>query len=855
LTVSDFEVGHSISGISVYGGDLDTIINGASSATLTSTATNSFSGSYTTANGLGIDPNGTVNVTYYLEELAFMSGGSVDLTAPITFTGSSSADTLTGLDGRADTIYGMDGNDTISGYGGNDTIVGGSESDNLNGGTGDDAYVVAAGWGSDTINESLSSGTDTIHFTGIDPSDIRIYTDASNGKLHLASISDPTNTIAVTAGVTGNNTWESTAGLYVEQVTFDDANNTVWDLTGALTITGSSAAESLYGTAYNDTISGLGGNDTIYGNAGNDTIIGGAGADNLNGGPGNDTYVVAAGWGSDTINESLSSGTDTIHFTGIDPSDIRIYTDASNGKLHLTSISDPTNTIAVTAAVTGNNTWESTAGLYVEQVTFDDANNTVWDLTGGLTITGTSGAESLYGTAYNDTINGLGGNDTIYGNAGNDTITGGAGADALNGGPGNDTYVVAAGWGSDTINESLSSGTDTIHFTGIDPSDIRIYTDASNGKLHLTSISDPTNTIAVTAAVTGNNTWESTAGLYVEQVTFDDANNTVWDLTGALTITGTSGAESLYGTAYNDTISGLGGNDTIYGNAGNDTITGGAGTDSLTGGPGDDTYVVAAGWGSDTITETSSGGADTIHFTGIDPSDIRIYTDASNGTLHLTSISDSTNTIAVTAGITGNNTYESTAGQRVEQVTFDDANNTVWDLTGGLNITGTSSGQSLYGTAYNDTINGMGGADTLYGNAGDDALYGGSGNDGLHGGPGNDVLQGNGGTDNLYGDAGADTFMFKAASAFSASVNIQDFSTSAGDKIDIKDVISGYDPATMAITDWVQITTSGSNSILKVDTDGTGSGHTWQQIATIVGVTGLTDEAALVASGNLVVHA
>jgi hypothetical protein len=32
-------------------------------------------------------------------------------------------------------------------------------------------------------------------------------------------------------------------------------------------------------------------------------------------------------------------------------------------------------------------------------------------------------------------------------------------------------------------------------------------------------------------------------------------------------------------------------------------------------------------------------------------------------------------------------------------------------------------------------------------------------------------------------------------------------------------------------------------------------GHTWQQIATIIGVTGLTDEAALVASGNLVVHA
>jgi hypothetical protein len=82
---------------------------------------------------------------------------------------------------------------------------------------------------------------------------------------------------------------------------------------------------------------------------------------------------------------------------------------------------------------------------------------------------------------------------------------------------------------------------------------------------------------------------------------------------------------------------------------------------------------------------------------------------------------------------------------------------------------------------------------------------------------------------------------------------VQDFSTSQGDKIDIKDLLSGYDPVHDAITDFVQITTSGSDSILKVDTDGTGTGATWQQIATIVGVTGLTDEAALVSSGNLVV--
>lgn len=54
-----------------------------------------------------------------------------------------------------------------------------------------------------------------------------------------------------------------------------------------------------------------------------------------------------------------------------------------------------------------------------------------------------------------------------------------------------------------------------------------------------------------------------------------------------------------------------------------------------------------------------------------------------------------------------------------------------------------------------------------------------------------------------------------------------------------------------AITDFVQITTSGSHSILSIDADG--GANSFVQIASIIGVTGLTDEAALVSSGNLVV--
>ena len=107
----------------------------------------------------------------------------------------------------------------------------------------------------------------------------------------------------------------------------------------------------------------------------------------------------------------------------------------------------------------------------------------------------------------------------------------------------------------------------------------------------------------------------------------------------------------------------------------------------------------------------------------------------------------------------------------------------------------------------------------------------------------------------LYGGTGADAFIFKAITAMSGSpATIEDFNQGEGDKIDLSNLLSGvYDPITDAITDFVQITTSGANSIVSVDLDGTGTGHTFTQVVTIIGVTGLTDEHALISAGALVV--
>jgi len=72
-----------------------------------------------------------------------------------------------------------------------------------------------------------------------------------------------------------------------------------------------------------------------------------------------------------------------------------------------------------------------------------------------------------------------------------------------------------------------------------------------------------------------------------------------------------------------------------------------------------------------------------------------------------------------------------------------------------------------------------------------------------------------------------------------------------GDKIDIADVISGYDPLTDLISNFVHLATSGANTTVSVDTDGSGTSYT--QIATIASVTGLNLND-LITDGNLVVH-
>jgi Ca2+-binding RTX toxin-like protein len=838
----------------------------------------------------------------YLEQIVFDDVGTTtwDLTGALTITGTSSGETLYGT-AYADSIYSMGGDDTLYGNHGND------------------AFYIGASFGNVGIHEDLSSGTDTVHLTGIDPNDLTVWTDTS-GNLLIQKTTDSSHTITIYGGISSG---QSTVGSYVESIVFD--NSVTWDLTAGLILTGTNTGSAtITGTSGNDIITagtgattinagdgndiltGKGSADTLNGGNGNDTITGAGGGDNTSGGAGNDTYIYASGWGADNVTESLSAGTDTLHFTGLGPSDIRLYTDSA-GTLHVINNNNGSDTISIGAGKTGNNTNESTIGSYVEQITFDDINHTTWSLTAGLTITGTSGGDTLYGTAYDDTILGMGGTDGIYGNAGNDIIVA-SGASTVRGGPGDDTYVFSSGFGNANVIETTSAGSDTINFAGIDPSHIRMWTDGF-GSLFLQDSADTSHSIAVSAGKTGSNTNESTIGQYVEHITFDSSYNTTWDLTGGLTFTGTSSGESLYGTAYNDTLYGLAGVDALYGNAGDDVLFGGTGNDVLTGGPGTDTVDYSTSGGAVTVnlsTGSATGdGTDTL--ATLENVNGSAYGDTITGDGNANVLNGGAGNDSITGGA-GNDTLLGGAGDdsldggsNTDTADFSTAASGVTvslaagtatgdgsdTLTNIENVTGSTHDDTIVSSSASNTLDGGAGSDTVSyasaasavtvnlstgsatgdgtdtlshfenvtGSANNDTITGDSSVNILSGGSGNDTITGGGGADELYGNSGADTFLFKAASAFSGVVNIHDFTSGGGnDVIDIKDVISTYDPGTMAITDWVQITTVGSDSVVKVDTDGTGSGHTWQQIAVILGVTGLTDEAALVTSGNLVAH-
>ncbi|ETX29385.1 Hint domain-containing protein [Roseivivax isoporae] len=382
----------------------------------------------------------------------------------------------------------------------------------------------------------------------------------------------------------------------------------------------------------------------------------------------------------------------------------------------------------------------------------------------------------------------------------------GGGDDVLSGGTGSDRFIFADGWGDDTVSGgdgagdvdeirldrlaapvsvtqsgsgagTITSGTNTITYSGIE-------------QLTLTDQADAQNAQAATSGVwidgrDGNDTLLGSRGAdtlaggggddYIEGGDGDDllstglGQDTLSGGAGNDTLRNAAGDDSLVGGAGDDSIVATEGDDTLDGGDGNDTLIGGGDEDSLLGGAGSDLLLPGAG------DDVADGGADADRFVFEDDFDDDTVSGGEAGTdvdtVDLSALSEAVTVdhFGTEQGLIeeGSDSIRFFGIEKFVLTDFADFQTSGADTAGFQTDAGLGN-DTVYGGLGDDTILGGGGRDEIFADAGDDLVTGGAGNDDLggddgndtvEGGDGNDYVQGMGGADRVAGDAGADTLL------------------------------------------------------------------------------------------------
>lgn len=238
-------------------------------------------------------------------------------------------------------------------------------------------------------------------------------------------------------------------------------------------------------------------------------------------------------------------------------------------------------------------------------------------------------------------------------------------------------------------------------------------------------------------------------------------------------------------------------------------------------------------------------------------------TDGGSDTLNAAAVTGNTtlNLLRGTGMIAGNDIALSgidhlIAGDGHDTLSGNNAANTLRAGRGNDMVVGYNGNDVIYGDSGDDRLYGRNDHDTLYGGAGNDRLYGDAGNDRLDGGAGNDYLYavsgddlliGGMGADRLNGGTGVDTFAITVIDA--ATDYIYGF-TRGVDKINISDLLTGFDAVTDAISDFVKLTEKNDRTYVRVNADG--SGHDFMTAAVVMGSLGGDSAADLYTDGLLI---
>lgn len=836
--------------------------------------------------------NITVNVYNQSSFALYASGGNV------TYNGSSGDDLFVGWDGN-DVIYGNGGNDNLNGGTGTNQIFGGAGDDIITSYAGTD--TVDAGDGDDTI-ETLGSGTVYAAlqstYNGGDGFDTLSFASSFGSTITLSG--DTVHTALTGTDYIYN--IEAVRGSGESDVIYGDVNKSYHLLAGF-------GDDVAYAGDQGDVLFGEAGADTLYGGLGADTLDGGQGSDLLVGGAGDDVYVINHTQ-TDTIDDT--SGNDRIVFgEGFARQDMSLVTNGTTlevhfGTTHVASIvNGAVSNVIETIEFSDGSTYDIATGRYTLLGT-EEVDTLVAD----------AQDDQLYGLAGDDTLEGLAGADVLNGGDGDDILRGGAGDDFYVFGTGydmveeiddnlsaSDTVFFGGGYLSEYLDFYRLVDTDTAGHDDL------IIDDGIGNSLTIKGQFASTST-GVEELLFSQDVWdlgESVGDHAIDESLF------VSDI--QVTTYGSENANILHGievgASPNDILVGYEEDDTLYGYSGDDTLYGGADDDLLVGGNGSDTYIFNVGDGVDLINE-SGGILDRISFyETVSAASVTYAQDGDDLVIAYGDLGDtitvagfflsadnqveevvfSDNTVHDVAyilseigggsgdieGTSGADTLEGTAAAEIIRGFAGDdllygygGEDTLYGGNGNDTLYGGQDNDDLRGGNGNDELRGQNGDDRLYGGAGDDNLFGGNGNDLLKGGDGADILRGNDGGDTLrggdgndrllggegadflHGGLGADTFVFKLDYAFAGVDTVKDFSTVEGDRIDIRDLLSEYDPVNDVLADFVQFTNSGNKSNLMVDIDGAGTAYAFTQIASISGYNDL-DAETLVASGNLLV--
>jgi Ca2+-binding RTX toxin-like protein len=489
---------------------------------------------------------------------------------PDTLIGTTGRDAIYGRDGADslqgnsgdDDVFGEGGSDYLYGQAGNDKLYGGADGDVITGDVGDDELYGEAG------DDRLDGGLGSDRLDGGAGYDLALYTNATAGV-----------TVNLTAGTghAGDGAPDTLIGIEgVEGSNFADS------------LTGSAAADKLYGRDGNDTLTGGAGDDSLYGQGDNDTLHGGDGIDLLDGFTGDDTIfggndndTIYGGVGNDVLRGE--DGTDTIR--GDAGNDIIYGGDGNDGvRAAGADVARGFTTSNLQGSdgddrIDGGNGDDALIGglgadTLIGSIGFDQAAYT--DSSVGVTVDLESGT-GLYGTAQGDTLSEiervLGSNhaDTLIGSFRNDVLEGGSGNDTLTGAAGDD--VLFGGIGNDT----LSGGAGADRLEGGSNDDVYLIDDALDQIVEISS--------GGTADEVRTSLGDYTLGAYLEKLTGTASGQTLRANSLANIVAGGSGNDRIWlETGGSDTASGGAGDDDIvmgssFGSG--DAIAGGAGSDRL----------------------------------------------------------------------------------------------------------------------------------------------------------------------------------------------------------------------------------------------------------------------------------